>query len=182
MCNLFLKGEDVQLAEMLNARENRQQKQWEILKLDESAILVSITMNIPGNIKVIEELTQIFKIIFKKISALLKDTVLLEKYYIYKTGHEGYFLVKGDPIKLKKKLINIEETDEFGRLFDLDILFLEQEQLKLLSRQDFKLTKRTCFVCQTDAKICGRDRSHSVEELQLAISDYINERRSILND
>lgn len=180
--NLFVSGEEIVLLDMLEARERRQEKQLSLVKSHKSLTLVSMTMNIPGSIKVIPEVTQIFDYLFEKLTLLFKDCLFLKELYHFKTGHEGYFLLEKEKEPIKKQLIMLEETTDFGRLFDLDVVNLVDGNITLISRKDFDLTPRKCFICNEDAKACGRNRTHSVEDLQLAISEYIEERRDMLND
>ncbi|MEG0254733.1 MAG: citrate lyase holo-[acyl-carrier protein] synthase [Vagococcus sp.] len=180
--NIFSGGKDVQLLEMLDAREKRQLKQQQLLEKSTNDTLISMTMNIPGSVKVTDELIKIFHLVYDQVKMDWQSELLHEELLPLKTGYEGYFLIKENASVVKKHLINLEEELPFGRLFDLDVLELRQEELVVLSRKDFNLSPRTCFICKENAKECGRSRSHSIEELQLAISDYINERRDMLND
>ena len=180
--NLFVSGEEVVLLDMLEARERRQEKQMSLLKSHDALTLVSMTMNIPGSVKVIPEITQIFDHLFEELTILFKDCLFLKELSHDKTGHEGYFLLEKEKEAIKKQLIMLEETANFGRLFDLDVVNLVDGNITLISRKDFDLTPRKCFICNEDAKACGRNRTHSVEDLQLAISEYIEERRDMLND
>lgn len=180
--NIFSNGEEIQLLDMLEARENRQVKQQNLLKSVNPGTLISMTMNIPGSVKVTEELIQIFHLVYNQVKNDWQIELLYDELLTLKTGCEGYFLVKEKADIVKKRLIEREEKLTFGRLFDLDVLEMRQGEMVVLSRKDFNLSPRTCFICSENAKECGRNRRHSVDDLQLAISNYINERRDMLND
>lgn len=180
--NLFTQGEGIVLLDMLEARENRQEKQTKLLTAHKSLTLVSMTMNIPGNIKVIPEITQLFDYFFRELTIFFNGYLVFKELEHYKTGHEGYFLLDKENNSVKQQLIKLEETANFGRLFDLDVVNLIDGNLTLLSRENFGLAARKCFICNEKAKVCGRNRNHSVRDLQVAISEYIEERRDILND
>ena len=105
-------GEKVTLLEMLDAREQRAATQKELLETAPEASLLSATMNIPGD----------------------------------------------------------------GRLVDLDVLW-GNEELKSLHRGDLGLPPRRCFVCQEEAKVCGRNRRHSLEAMQEKITEIILTRK-----
>lgn len=180
--NIFSNGEEIQLLDMLEARENRQVKQQNLLESVNPGTLISMTMNIPGSVKVTEELIQIFHLVYNQVKNDWQTELLYDELLTLKTGCEGYFLVKEKADIVKKRLIEREEKLTFGRLFDLDVLEMRQGEMVVLSRKDFNLSPRTCFICNENAKECGRNRRHSVDELQLAISNYINERRDMLND
>ncbi len=179
--NLFKQGEEVELLDMLGARENRQEKQLHLLSANNSLTLVSVTMNIPGSVKVIPEITQLFDYFFEELVFFFNDYLISKELNYYKTGHEGYLLLDKENKSVKRQLIQLEETATFGRLFDLDVVNLVDGNITLLSRKNFDLEPRKCFICMEDAKVCGRNRTHSVEELQIAISEYIEERRDMLN-
>lgn len=180
--NIFSNGEEIQLLDMLEARENRQVKQQNLLESVNPGTLISMTMNIPGSVKVTEELIQIFHLVYSQVKNDWQTELLYDELLTLKTGCEGYFLVKEKADIVKKRLIEREEKLTFGRLFDLDVLEMRQGEMVVLSRKDFNLSPRACFICNENAKECGRNRRHSVDELQLAISNYINERRDMLND
>lgn len=71
---------------------------------------------------------------------------------------------------IKKLTVQIEETHPFGRLYDIDVYGMDG---KGISRQELGLPVRKCLICDKDAKICGRSRSHSVEELQQKVYEII---------
>ncbi|MFC6604239.1 citrate lyase holo-[acyl-carrier protein] synthase [Ectobacillus funiculus] len=56
----------------------------------------------------------------------------------------------------------IEEKNKVGRLFDFDVFTNKMEQI---SRSQLGLNERMCLVCNDSAKVCGRSRKHSTEEL-----------------
>lgn len=180
--NIFLEGEEINLLQMLESRDNRQKKQMGLLKKYTNKTLICITMNIPGQIKVTEELSHCFSLLFSQALLDWEESIIHQEKLGLRTGWEGYLVVDKEPKTVKKRLIEQEESFPLGRLFDLDVLVIKEEELVILSRSDFKLPGRKCFICQNTAKECGRNRNHSVEELQLSISSYIKERKDMLND
>ncbi|HLR88779.1 MAG TPA: citrate lyase holo-[acyl-carrier protein] synthase [Atopostipes sp.] len=71
-------------------------------------------------------------------------------------------------------MVNIEENHPLGRLFDLDVLMLDQNnEVQGKSRTKLGLPVRRCFLCERPAKDCGRSRRHTVLELQEEISNRI---------
>lgn len=51
-----------------------------------------------------------------------------------------------------------------------------------ISRSDLNLASRRCLICEDDAKACGRSRKHSIEEMQAAITQLIENERENVND
>ena len=60
---------------------------------------------------------------------------------------------------LKEMTVDIEEADELGRLFDLDVLDVDGRKLE-------RFEERGCLICGAIGKGCARSRAHTVEELQ----------------
>lgn len=70
------------------------------------------------------------------------------------------------PIELKKTAISFEETD-WGRLFDADVHFMENNLPETLHREVLRIPDRLCFLCEQNAKLCA-GRSRHPQELLLA--------------
>ena len=73
-------------------------------------------------------------------------------------------------------MVQIETHHPYGRLVDLDVLAKTQDQLLPISRTEIGLPTRSCYVCEQDAKVCGRSRTHSVADMQRQIRKIIQER------
>ena len=70
-------------------------------------------------------------------------------------------------------MIAIETKISIGRLMDLDVLHLVDGIPQPISRQELGFSRRQCYICQNDAKVCSRSRKHSVIEMQEAIAKFI---------
>ncbi|MGX7412776.1 citrate lyase holo-[acyl-carrier protein] synthase [Enterococcus caccae] len=174
MSRVYLKGETITLMNMLNAREKRVTIQQELLTKHPTRTLLSATMNIPGPVKTNEQLRHAFLTVIKEIKTLFPpEKMVAHKHRELKTGSEYYLVLNETPEELKKKLIEIEETHLYGRLMDLDVVYLKDQILRSISRTELNHKSRTCFICEEEAKICGRQRQHSVEEMQQAISQLL---------
>lgn len=170
-------GEKVTLIEMLDAREQRAMTQKELLETAPNASLLSATMNIPGEIKNSPMLTEVFLEVIEEVEQRLLDQVPIVNFYRNeKTGPEYYLAVSLSPEELKHRMVAIEQTHPYGRLVDLDVIWNEKE-LNSIHRGDLGLDSRRCFICQKDAKICGRNRTHSIEEVQEKIKEIILARK-----
>lgn len=150
---------EVTLMQILDARERRVAKQKELLQRF-GKTLICFTMNIPGPIKVSPQIEAAFRI---GDFGLRRFGVLHQEDTSAETGFEKFYVVNGDPYTIKRACAMIEDNGLYGRLFDMDVLTPEG---KKISREELDLPRRKCLICDKDAAICGRSRTHSVEELQ----------------
>lgn len=152
------------LDKMLQVREERVAIQNSILKKYNSTI-ISFTMNIPGPIKNNDWIQQSF--LYGKQDLLnVMGAFGIEQIESRRvdSGPEGYFVVQGkfSAEDIKKNIVEFEERHSIGRWFDIDV---KNASGIAISREELGLKPRKCFLCNQDAKICGRSRAHSVEEL-----------------
>ena len=93
-----------------------------------------------------------------------KGSILRKEIKETKAGCAGIYLIRGiDAYTLKKGAVYIENSNLLGRIFDIDVMDHNTERM---TREMVGEKKRRCFLCEQDAKICGRSRAHSVETLQ----------------
>ncbi|MGX7025204.1 citrate lyase holo-[acyl-carrier protein] synthase [Vagococcus hydrophili] len=171
---IFGSGVEQTVEDMLRHREQRMMFQKKLLNDNEEVTLISYTMNIPGPIKNNSAIFEMFNYGFGLIEQALKNEkveIIYQKIIQLPSGNDGFFLVKELPIPVKELTMKLEEQSEFGRLLDIDILSIEQEELIQVSRSHFKENPRKCLLCSADAKNCARSRKHSVEELQIKINE-----------
>lgn len=156
----MLQGEKVNLIDMLNCRERRNSLQNQLISKHQQPLL-SFCMNIPGEVKTNEAIKRAFDLgQIDILKALINQRMrVLEIVEVNeKTGDELLLSVAADACELKELAMNIEETHRFGRLFDIDILNASGVKL---SRSNY----RTCFVCDEQAQVCGRNRTHKLEDV-----------------
>ncbi|MCI1952643.1 MAG: triphosphoribosyl-dephospho-CoA synthase CitG [Clostridiales bacterium] len=175
----ILTGERIELPQMLSARENRVQKQNQLLQQYQMT-LISFTLNIAGPIKVfplaVKTYEEGLELIKYQCKAMGIPICHLEESR-FATGYEGYFCVQSDAFKVKKALTELEGNSSLGRLFDIDVLDKSGQKI---SRTALSLPQRRCLVCGGPTFICSRSRTHSLNEiLQHTISimqDYFSEK------
>lgn len=178
MSKQFFQGQEVDLLQMLMAREQRADTQYFFLEKHSSCVLLSATMTIPGPVKTNEQLKNTFLTVVTEINDLFPPKLqVARKYCDFVTGPEYYLVLKTTPKDLKKQMIQLEENHLFGRLMDLDVLYMDENQLRTISRTELNQQPRGCFICNKNAKICGRQRSHSIEEMQEKITQLIEKGR-----
>ncbi|PLX32922.1 MAG: citrate lyase holo-[acyl-carrier protein] synthase, partial [Clostridiales bacterium] len=151
-------------AAILKAREERG---LVIEKLEKaySRAVISVTVNIPGGKKSIEDYSWIGMLAFNEFRRRLpKGAIIHEAFRERDDGPEGFIVSLGKPEELKKIAVNIEETHPLGRLFDIDI----SGHSRLRSGE-----KRACLLCGGDANRCRRLGKHSIEDLMFEIDSLI---------
>lgn len=168
-------GPIVDLQDMLEARERRSLRQRSLLEKHAGAAVLSATMNIPGPVKTSQDLGLAFDQIISQIESLISEKKLFSKKLELKTGWEYYLVADMTPMELKRTLIAIEEGTVYGRLMDLDVIQVKDNQVTPISRTQLGLSPRKCYICSAIAKECSRSRKHSVEDMQKAIADILKQ-------
>lgn len=171
--------QEITLEQMLDARENRARRQKELIAKYQKPLLC-FTMNIAGPIKNSDLITQGFisgieDFIYQMKCA--KAAVLFQEIYCEPTGNEAFFVVDIDGFLLKQLTCEIEDKDELGRLFDMDVIIPPSKSSKYerkLDRQDFGLAERKCLICGKPAKECSSRRIHTVRQLQETTRHILN--------
>ncbi|CRH93307.1 citrate lyase holo-[acyl-carrier protein] synthase [Streptococcus dysgalactiae] len=171
----YFSGEPIQLNDMLRAREERALRQLHLLKEYPEGSLLSVTMNIPGPIKTSPKLLEAFDIVIKAIqTALADDKICYQLRLLPTTGYEYYLITSLPSRDLKLKMIALETDLPIGRLMDLDVLVLSNGRPSPISRTTLGAPPRRCFICSKEAKVCGRLRQHSIEDMQAAITNLLH--------
>jgi len=158
-------GKHTTLEAILSAKEKRVLKQQMLLNRFFGASLISLSINIPGSLKLSHEAVVIHEIAYEAILVILERNaiVLLEKStQIAITGAETLLTCKSDASFLKALMCELENRHPLGRLMDIDVL---DSTGKSLSRTSLGLGKRRCFVCEQEAVLCARAQKHSYEDL-----------------
>lgn len=150
---------EVSLHDILNAREARVRRQ-EALLAEYGGVLVCFTMNIAGPAKHSALIEAGFRL--GQAQILRTFSPLHSLCVIGPTGCEGYYVLHGDPLEIKRQTAILEDSAPIGRLYDMDVLTIGGK----ISREQVGLASRKCLLCDGDARICGRSRAHSVQVLQ----------------
>lgn len=168
MTGAFEKGDKPTLDMVLETRENRAALQLKLLTKFPGKSILSFKLNIPGPVKNNELFRQIFDIGREDILAILVRYGLdihYQKALDLKTGPELFMMVEAQPQVLKGKMVVLEEETPLGRTYDIDVLTLNERGVRSVSRTELGFASRSCLVCRSDARLCGRNRTHSMEEL-----------------
>ena len=165
---------EVSLEELLLAREQRAEKQRELIEIY-GANLISFMVNIPGKLKNTPLSRKIFYEGLKGLNQKLKEKnvyILYEEICNKSTGMASFILIDINELLLKKLLVDIEDNHPIGRLFDFDVI---NKNYKVLTRSDIGQASRKCLICEENASICVRSQKHSYEELIKKIITMTNE-------
>ncbi len=168
-------GPKVSLQQLLDCKEQRAFRQRELISIH-SLPLVSFSINMVGAIKKNALSSRAFYAGYQTIvdDCLAKNLPIVDiEKTIAVTGYEALFSVNTKSYaQLKLAMVNIEDTHPFGRLFDIDVIDIDGLPI---SRDTFDLPRRRCFVCEQEAKLCARNRSHSLDELLNKMTEIIHE-------
>lgn len=163
--------QEVALAQMLDARERRAYRQRELLAAYGKP-LMCFTMNIAGPVKNSPLIRKGFLAgveDFRLQLCRVKASVLYEEMIDEVTGNEAFFVVDLDGRLLKQLTCELEDADEMGRLYDMDVILPSGEEPdfgRKVDRQELGFPGRKCLICGGPAKECSSRRIHSVPQLR----------------
>lgn len=185
------------LMDLLDARENRVCHQKELLNKYPGAVLISMTLNIPGPVKDSPRYRKALETGIHRLKAILVDrcgsecrfTILHEEFRPLATGPEAYLVVRGDAansaadseklaleaLDIKKAAVSVEEGSDLGRLFDMDVLVAGENFPRSISRSQLGAAPRRCLLCEEDAKACARSRAHTMDQLLEKIAEILSD-------
>jgi holo-ACP synthase CitX len=93
--------------------------------------------------------------------------------YDLETGYEGYFIVDGALLDVKKACCGIENEHPYGRLMDLDVIEPVGETVVPVSRDRVGEEPRRCLLCDRPARECMRAHTHSFGEIVQTIDKIL---------
>ena len=158
-----MSGYEVTVPDMMRAREARFQVQCALRAQYPGAAVVCLTMNVAGPVKTTPEIERAFDWGVRAVRAALGGFALcFEAQVRERTGPEAAFAVRGDARELKRRLCQLEDGCDLGRLLDIDVIAPEGEKL---ARTELGLPQRRCLLCGEAAPVCARSRAHTVDAL-----------------
>lgn len=172
--DMFLSGQPQTLLMILDNKEERQSIKQLLLRENPNKTVISITINIPGDIKNNELISRVFEESLNAFERYLNDHhihVLLKKVRLLPTGSEFYAVIDQTELNIKQICINFEQFYKIGRLLDIDVYQQSQNgELVIIDRDKMQLQLRQCLICEKSAKECTRDRTHTISELRQKIN------------
>ncbi len=166
----------VSLKEILQFREQKAAEQLKMMAANPNAVLISLGMNIPGPVKNSSIIEEAFGEGMKEVERLLQEErteIIQKRILIEQAGCAALYLVKEmDCLRAKQAAVLLEKTHILGRIWDIDII---EKDGMAISRKSVGEGERKCFICGGNAKICGRSRRHTIQELQDWITNILRE-------
>ena len=158
----------ITLQELLDSRDRRARRQGELLSQFPGRALLCLTVQLPGpekrNALSLKIARAGVEAIEKRFNPVFMETNDLE------TGFEGFFVIDGQSLEVKRAAAELEDTHPLGRLMDLDVIGPEGP----LGRADIGLPQRRCLLCEKPARYCMRAGSHTHEELMAKIKQLVS--------
>ena len=187
------------LEDLLTSRDERVFHQQELLTKYHNRCLICLTVQLPGPVKRNELSLTVagagVEAVRKAFAIEYEETRDLE------TGFEGFFIVDMPPMEAKRMACHIEDTHPLGRLLDIDVVVFagaasglrrysaaakrgwtspgpdgcpELQEVSPLGREELGLPPRKCLLCENEARVCMRARTHTTEELLAKIEEMVN--------
>ena len=121
---------EITLQEILEARERRVQRQNALLS-KYGLPIICFTMNIAGPEKCNDLVKYGFELGHKWLLAQLSDLkVVHTETYTEPTGCEGFYVVDASAQELKRRAVQVEDYAPVARLFDMDVLDANQQNIE----------------------------------------------------
>lgn len=156
---------------MLAARDMRRERQARHFSEHPELTLLVATVVAPGKYKLTDRTAIVAgaerEELHRCFAGLIKDELSLD----LPTGHETWFTLDLDAMRAKRIAAAIEDTHPLGRLFDLDVI---APSLTPVSRSELGLQPRSCLLCDNEARVCMRARTHSPAEVETRVASMID--------
>lgn len=169
-----MKHGEASLREVLEFRDWKAGVQNEFMECAAEGTVISLGMNIPGPVKCSSSILSAFRegrICLQRLIEQQNGRILQYQIRESKAGCAAiYLVVSVDPFALKKESVRLEQTHLLGRLFDIDVL---EQGGKAVGREQVGADGRRCLLCEQPAKVCGRNRTHSVALLAEKTTELI---------
>mgnify|MGYP000005487224 CR=1 FL=1 len=155
--------------EILDAREQRSNHVKELISKYKYKTVVIMKANVPGINKNLMKMRFICNLYNTIIYDTFKEKIIDVGRIESLDGNYIYYVIDEEGTLVKEKTIILEEENALGRLIDIDVY-----NEKPISREDVSCEMRLCLICNNYAHICGRNKTHSEEEIFGVIDDTIN--------
>ena len=164
------------VATMLAARDARAARQRALAeefggvgqeRASSATSVVSLTLVVPGADKNPPWAPRVFAAaLHEAAAAFAPDLLLHRESHDGLAGPQGYLVLAAPPQEVKRRLVAVEDSHPWGRLFDLDVVVDGTP----LSRTEVGAPPRRCLVCEGPAAPCARSRAHDLPTLASAVA------------
>jgi len=158
---------EITLEQLLGARDDRYARQLSLTQAWPDRTLVCLTVVLPGSVKRDARSLRVAEAAVEAVREVLAPTY--KELRDLETGYEGYFLVEGALLDVKKACCEIENEHPYGRLMDLDVLERVGDTVVPVSRERVGEQPRRCLLCDRPARECMRAHTHTPAEISAAI-------------
>ena len=162
---------EITLEQLLKARDERYARQLALTKEWPDRTLVCLTVVLPGPVKRDARSLKVAEAAVAAVEEMLHPDV--HELYDLETGYEGYFIVDGTLLDVKKACCRIENEHPYGRLMDLDVIEPSGDTVAPVSRERVGEEPRRCLICDRPARECMRARTHTFCEIVQTIDKII---------
>ncbi|MFP1742645.1 citrate lyase holo-[acyl-carrier protein] synthase [Lonsdalea quercina] len=163
----------VSLERLLAAKERRAARQQALLTRHH-APLVSLTLVTPGPVKDSPLYRRAMEEAVAAFAALSREQgwqVAEHQLHWQETGAEGFWVVDGDALAIKRAAVALEDTHPLGRLWDFDVFCPASGPL---NRAGLDRAGRRCLLCDEPAHVCARSRRHPLPDVIARIEERLN--------
>ena len=162
---------EITLGQLLKARDDRYARQLVLTKEWPDRTLVCVTVVLPGPVK---RDARSLKVAEAAVAAV-RDVFapVYKELYDLETGYEGYFIVDGPLLDVKKACCEIENEHPYGRLMDLDVIEPVGDTVAPISRDRVGEEPRRCLLCDRPARECMRAHTHPFVEIVQTIDKIL---------
>ena len=154
---------EITLEQLLAARDARCAKQLSLTESWPDRTLACLTVVLPGPVKRDARSLKVAEAAVEAVREVLAPTY--KELQDLETGYEGYFLVDGPLLDVKKACCEIENEHPYGRLMDLDVIERVGDTVVPVSRERVGEQPRRCLLCDRPARECMRAHTHSQAEI-----------------
>ena len=162
---------EITLDQLLKARDDRYARQLALTREWPDRTLVCLTVVLPGPVKRDDRSLKVAEAAVAAVQEMLRPEV--HELYDLETGYEGYFLVDGDLLEVKRACCRIEDTHPYGRLMDLDVLERVGDTVVPVGRDRVGEEPRRCLLCDRPARECMRAHAHPYGDIFRAIDKIL---------
>ena len=162
---------EITLDQLLQARDDRYARQLALTKEWPDRTLVCLTVVLPGPVKRDARSLKVAEAAVAAVREVLAP--VYKELYDLETGYEGYFIVDGALLDVKKACCGIENEHPYGRLMDLDVIEPVGETVVPISRDRVGEEPRRCLLCDRPARECMRAHTHSFGEIVQTIDKIL---------
>ena len=162
----------ITLDQLLESRDNRCAMQKDLIQENPEQTLVCFTVVMPGQVKRNHLSAVIAEAGMKALHERFEQQVSKCIERDLDTGFEAYLLMSVPPMEAKRVLCDIEDNHPLGRLFDMDVI---DSTGVPISRADAHQSARKCLICENEARVCMRNNTHTLSELQEYIRHIVEQ-------